>query len=410
MVGTMFTTLGIIILAGYIGRMAYDQTKIPESIFMILIGLLVGPTLGVIGTEQLIGIVPFFSILALLIVLLDCGLSFNIFSVLKHFPKALGFTLTISVLSTLSIGGMLYTVFGWTLPAALLLGLIASGTTTITAMTLLLRLPVSEKTKNILFLETMINDFTLIFGASIIVLVMKQQVRTDLFSAIILSISMGIFFGVIAGFAWVGFLEKMSFKKLNYVSTLGAIFLLYGATESLNGSGLIAAMTFSIILGNYPILHQRFVDEAHAPHAPSKAILKSMRFVQEDISFVVKVFFFVLIGVLFDASTISTETITITLSILVLILISRFISTKMLCSVDKSFKPYSFVITTMIPRGFIATVLAFISYQEGIAIPSLTEIVLFLVLITNVFAITSSYYYSKYVADETTPIPNKTRR
>ncbi len=400
MLSNIFIILGILILVGFAGRIAYNWTKIPESIFLILIGLLIGPLLNIVKSDIFLPIVPFFSILALLVVLLDSGFSFNIFQVFKRFPKAFTFTIIISVLTTSIIGSMLFFFFEWELLHALLLGLIASGTTTVTAMALLSRLLINKKTKELLFLETVINDFTLIFGASIIILIMKkQQIGIEIFTSIISSISIGFFLGIIFGFLWVRLLKKIESRKLNYISTLGVLFLLYGITQSLEGEGLIAALIFSLIIGNYPIIYKKFRTRKRTDF-PSTFIFRSIRSVKEDISFLVKVFFFVLIGVIFDLKAVSNNLSMITLivsGIFIFILLSRFISTKILCLLDKSFKPYSFVIMTMLPRGFIATVLAFIPYREDIIIPSLTEIVLLLVLVTNIFAIISGFYYSKFI-------------
>ena len=83
MVEEVFIALGAIILIGFIGRLAYDRTKIPESLFMILIGLLIGPIFGVIDPSSLLPFVPFVSVLALLLVLLDAGLDLNIFKIIS---------------------------------------------------------------------------------------------------------------------------------------------------------------------------------------------------------------------------------------------------------------------------------------------------------------------------------------
>ena len=40
--------LALIILVGFVGRVVFKYTKIPESLFMILIGLAVGPVFGIV--------------------------------------------------------------------------------------------------------------------------------------------------------------------------------------------------------------------------------------------------------------------------------------------------------------------------------------------------------------------------
>lgn len=402
MIQNIFIAIGTIIIIGYACRVTYKKTKIPESIFLVLVGLLIGPVFNLIQADVLLPLVPFITVLALMIVLLDCGLNFNVFQVFKRFNKAFLFTIIISILSTLLIGFVLYYFFQWQLLHALLVGIIASGTTTVTAMSLLNNLNIDYNTKTLLFLETVINDFTIIFGVSIILLI-GNQTKQNIMESIFSSISIAIVLGLIIGYIWIKILNRIESPRLNYISSVGVLFLLYGLTEALNGEGIIAVLVFSMLIGNYPAIHKRFINEKNIIYDPTKKIIKSIRFVQEDISFLVRVFFFVLIGAIFDLKNISPLIIVIVAIILLSILIVRFISLSVLVKIDRSFLPYSFIITTMIPRGFIATVLAFIPLKENIIIPSLTEIILLLVLTTNIFAMIASFFYSKFIAPKIRP-------
>ncbi|TKJ17907.1 hypothetical protein CEE44_05295 [Candidatus Woesearchaeota archaeon B3_Woes] len=397
MIQNIFITIGLIIIIGYLGRISYQKTKVPESIFLIVIGLLIGPVFGFIKVDVLLPIVPFVSILALMIVLLDCGLNFNVFKVLKRLGRSFLFTIMIGVLSTFFIGFILYSFFNWQLLHALLLGVIASGTTTVTAMTLINKLNVSYNTKHLIFLETVINDFTIIFGVSVILLINKQLVGGHILKSIFSSISIAVVLGFIIGYIWINILKKIELPRLNYISSVGALFLLYGLTELLNGEGLIAVLVFSLLIGNYPAIHKKFIGPKEVVYDPAKKIIKSIRSVQEDISFLVRVFFFVLIGAIFNLKNITNLILVIVGIVLLIIIFVRLISLNIVVKIDKTLKPYSFIIVTMIPRGFIATVLAFIPLKEQIVIPSLTEIVLLLVLSTNILAMIFSFIYSRFI-------------
>jgi len=211
-------------------------------------------------------------------------------------------------------------------------------------------------------------------------------------------ISVGVVCGFLGGFAWIHILLKIEPHKRNYISTLGALFLLYGAVEFLGGEGIIAAFVFSMLLGNYPMLHKKFLVEGHIIYDPTVNILKPIKVVQEDISFLVKVFFFVLIGAIFDFGRLTPHLLLLFTAIISTILISRYVSVRFMCRLDRKLRPYSFTLTTMIPRGFVATVLAFLPFKDGIIIPYVTDLVFLLVIVSNVVAITSNVYYLKYLA------------
>jgi len=70
-----------------------------------------------------------------------------------------------------------------------------------------------------------------------------------------------------------------------------------------------------------------------------------------------------------------------------ILLAARFFSTQVLLLLDKKYRKETFLITTMLPRGFTATVVAFLPLEAGIEIPGLTEIVLLMLLISTIIAI-----------------------
>jgi len=164
MVEEIFTALGTIILIGFLGRAAYHRTRIPESVLMVLIGLLIGPGLGIVKAEVLLPLLPFISILALVLVLLDAGLEFNVFKVMKGMGGSLAFTLLVALFVTGLIGLVLHFFLGWELFHGILVGLISSGTTTVAVMALIELTKTEAKTRNLLFLESVVNDFVLILG------------------------------------------------------------------------------------------------------------------------------------------------------------------------------------------------------------------------------------------------------
>lgn len=395
MLEDVFIAIGAIILIGFLGRFAYKKTKVPESMMMILIGLLLGPVLGLVNPGALIPFVPFLSVLALVLVVLDAGLELNVFKLFKEFSSALIFTFSVAIISTLLIGTILHLVFGWQLIHGLLLGLIASGTTTVAAMALLDIIKVKEKLKSFIFLETVINDFILISGAGLLLLLLSGNsiFERSIASELASGISIALFLGLAAGYVWIRVLGRVENLRLNYISSIGMLFLLYGLTEAVGGEGIISVLSFSFLMGNYPNIHKRFDNKAKRIEIDDEMLLiKNIRLMHSNISFAVRIFFFVLIGLVFDFSNLTPQTLGITIIAILLVIISRYISLKILGLSGKKYEENSFLVVTMIPRGFVATVLAFIPMSQGLEIPLLTEIVLIFVLLSNIVALISAIY------------------
>ena len=70
--------MGSAILIGFIGHALFKYTKIPESLFMIVIGLIVGPFTNMVNPSEFVSYTPLIVTLTLIIVLLDSGLSLSI--------------------------------------------------------------------------------------------------------------------------------------------------------------------------------------------------------------------------------------------------------------------------------------------------------------------------------------------
>src|SRR3989344_3503905 len=138
--GNGILILGIVILIGFIGKFFFNKTRFPESVFLLLIGIL----------------------LALVVVLLDSGLTLNISKALKNAPTALIFTILVMLSTVAIVSAVTVLFFGWPLINGIFLGIIGSGTTTITITHLVEKLSVGKNTKTLLVLESIVNDITLI--------------------------------------------------------------------------------------------------------------------------------------------------------------------------------------------------------------------------------------------------------
>jgi NhaP-type Na+/H+ or K+/H+ antiporter len=392
-ISTFFLIFGLVILIGFAGRMIRARTNVPESLFLIVFGLILGPVLGFVPKEVISDFVPIVSVAAMIAILVESGIEFDISKLRGSLRNAVIFTLLVAFLTTLLVSLFLWHFLGWGLGEAALLGLISSGTTTITAMSLLRGIDVSDKLRRLILLETIINDFTLILGTFLIVEVIKvSEVGVDEAAQLVFSeFSVAIVLGLIVAYLWRFILLRMYQKKeLSYASTLGVCFVLYFLSDVLGGNSIIAIFTFSLFLGNY----RRIFKFIKSPKSKDKEedsdfsiILKSIHSVQADMTFFLASSFFVLLGLTFDPHLLEKISPWIIAGVIGIILIVRFLSSFSLSWMDKAFAPYRWLITIMIPRGYVAAVLAFVPAQEGIKLPLITDIIVVLIITTTMIAI-----------------------
>ena len=78
---------GVVIFLGVAGEAFFKKTGIPDVAFLMVLGVILGPVLGIIQPEAVIQVVPYFAALALIIIMFDGGLNLDIKHVIKtaHF-------------------------------------------------------------------------------------------------------------------------------------------------------------------------------------------------------------------------------------------------------------------------------------------------------------------------------------
>ena len=76
-----FAALGAIIIIGFFSALAFEKTKIPDVIVLIIIGLIFGPiaitffNVEFVSSSALNAVAPYFTSFALVIILFDGGLN-----------------------------------------------------------------------------------------------------------------------------------------------------------------------------------------------------------------------------------------------------------------------------------------------------------------------------------------------
>jgi len=385
--------LGLIIFIGVFGNILSRKTKIPESFYLLIFGVIIGPLTGTVSGTEMLELAPSFSILALIIILIDAGINFDILQILRTLPAAILFTLTVMIVTTLIVAGMLHYVFGWEMLYALFLGLISSGNTTITAISLLAHVKGISHIRRLITLETIINDLTIIIGAVILVNIMTLQSISDVhpLSEAVSKISVGLLIGFLAAIGWKEVIQDAIPVGFRYFSTLGAAFVIYYIVEQVGGSPIIGIFAFAVVLGNVT----RIFKMNKKSRESFRSILQNIRDAQGGLSLVTKSFFFVMLGILFSFNALTETVLLIVLGIVAAAFISRYLSATIVSFYDAKLKKHKALIAGMLPRGFVATVAAFLPLEAGIEIPNITDIMLLLVFATTIVAMITVMLFSR---------------
>jgi len=369
----------VVIIMGVLGEAFFKKTGIPDILFLMVLGVIIGPVLGIIQPEAVLEIVPYFAAVALIIIMFDGGLNLHLGKVVKtaHFSIILvivGFAVSVGIVGSFAHYGL-----GWEWIDSILLGSIVGGSSSIIVFGLVKKLHISEEAKSMLNFESALTD---IF-AVIVAFVLFEAVLSGEFSLDLLGVTIGkaVMVGLVLGFGvgipWMFIISKLKNAQHSYMLTIGMLFMLFFLATSFGESGALTALVFGLMLGkkNYftRVLKIKF---------PEDLIDDSLH---NQVTFLVRAFFFVFVGLL--ASFAQIEYVIFGVIAAIAIYIGRIIITKTV--LVRGFSKLDIKVTSvMIPRGLAAAVLATFPLSMGLPNADAYPQIIFFVVITSVIITT----------------------
>ncbi|MCK5548177.1 MAG: cation:proton antiporter [Thermoplasmata archaeon] len=371
-----FAALGAVIFIGFISALAFEKTKIPDVIVLIIIGLIFGPIsltffdYTPVDPNFLEGIAPYFTTFALLIILFDAGLNLNFVRVLSKIGHtvlyaALGFSLSMVFVTLVCMY-----IFGFPLIISAMLGAILGGVSSAVVIDMTRKMSIKEETKNLITLESVISDvLCVVVILALIQFAMGAGSPLMVAATLVKDFSIAIVVGLVVGIIWLKVLTRLQGKPFSFMITIAMLLLIYSGVELVEGSGFVAALVFGLILGNKEEVARMF-------RIKSKLVFdERIKSFHSEVSFFIRTIFFVFLGLSFTLdlqnvgiqSTISIfqspdgTLILFSLGIILItavIMLSRVISTKAIVGVYSEVKHDSGVLPFMCGRGLTAAALA----------------------------------------------------
>ncbi len=358
-IDTTFAAIGVIIILGFLSDLIFSRTNIPDVFWLILIGMLIGPVMGIVKPDSFGNAATIFTSFALLFILFEGGLHIRIKDLMRSMYGATTITLVNFVLSVIVIT-FIASFFGWSLVNSLLLGTMLGGTSSAVVVPIVKKLQMSKNNSLVLILESAFTDVLCIVATLTIIQIVKLNSVSlgGILNSLFGSFAIAIFMGGVIGFFWILLLEKFESLSRSYISTIGVLMIVFGLTEFSGASGAIAGLTFGIVMGN-----SRKILSLAEGEEETDALSSSARAFFSQISFFVKTFFFVYIGVLTSLS--EWRLIALGLAIAAAVFIIRPVSVKLAYRPQENGEEKP-IMESMVPKGLAAAVLAQVPMQYGI--------------------------------------------
>jgi cell volume regulation protein A len=391
---TRFLLSGGALAVGFLGSLLHRSTGVPEILILIVFGVILGPVFGLFDKASFEAATPFFAPLALIIILFDGGLNLSARSVARGFGVSMFHTLLTFFSAIFVFFIVLNQVFGHDLIQSLAFGAALGGTSGVIVLGLIQRLGASENARIVLAMESVITDVLCVVVALTLLSASQGSSSSDPLSAlgtIGLEFGIALALGFGAGLAWMGALHLLHGVRYAFVVTLAVLLMLYAVTELVGGSGAVAALVFGLVIGNKEEFRELF-------HIRSEVRFdESLKTFHAEVSFIVRTFFFVYLGVVFSPAAFFDPAIFGTALLLFIgILLLRVPISGASAAIGRMDPGDWKVLTLMLPRGLAAAALASIfAVQLQPTSPQLAsmalDITLLLILMTSVTATLSAF-------------------
>ncbi|MCD6403270.1 MAG: cation:proton antiporter [Candidatus Aenigmarchaeota archaeon] len=376
-VSLLFFGIGFIITLGFLANLFFKKTKIPDVIWLLFLGILLGPLTHTLKSSFLLEFAPYVAALATMIILFEGGMKTDLYTLIKQAPISFFIAVGNVALSMVFISFFMKTFLGWAWVYGALLGTIVSGTGSAIILSITSGLRLNSKTFIILNLEsTLTTVFCFVIGMALLsIIVSGTGSLKETLNQIFGMFSIGAVVGFMAGVFWLYLMRRIR-GKFKYMLTLAFLFITFAFVEGINGSGAIAALVFGIVLGNGKDISRILKSKDHLVINPK------IKEFHEEISFLVRSFFFVYLGSLVSISNVSFIVVGVLLSLLLLgIRIVVSFTSFFLTPLEEYEKK---IVAILFPRGLAAAVLSQFPMAYGIEYSNWFLNIVFVIILTSI--------------------------
>jgi potassium/hydrogen antiporter len=252
-----------ILLVGLLGEWLFRRTGIPDAVWLILVGIGLGPMTSLVSSADLQSAAPLLGALTIIIVLFNGGLALPLDQLVRHAWKASKLALLTFAVSTLGVTAAIlglvqlgYLSTAWSWQFALLTGLILGGSSSVVVMATLGFAKVEEAVAQPLNVESALTDVLVVVCTGVMVdLMLAGHLSASApVLGVVQNFGVGIACGAVVGLLLVLFIRFLMSSSNAYVFLLAIMLLLYAATSRLGGSPALAVLTAAVVLGNAKLI------------------------------------------------------------------------------------------------------------------------------------------------------------
>ncbi len=384
--------VGGLLVVAFLANRVFGLTKIPDVLVLMMLGVLLGPVMGLVRTGTLAKTTTLLGTLAIILVLFEGGLELDLRDTLKHFPGSFLLATLAYVFSAVLVAAIVAKGLGLSWTDGLLVGAVLGCTSSTVVLPVLQQLQAEEPVRVTLMLEASWGDVLAVLTVGLL-LGMRSEggaVAQGLAHGLLRQVGIALLFTIPAGVLWSRLLHVLSEQRFWQVLTFSIVLVLYAGMEALGANGLIAVLAFGLTLSNFPGVDPGL--GLTGPVAPMAESQQALLTFHSELAFLVRSFFFVLIGAVAELG-IFREHPLLMVGTLGSLFLARWVAIHSSRWAWRGIDAHSReLILWVMPRGLITVVLAFeVARQRSPGLAFVPGLAFAVILITNALLVLAAF-------------------
>jgi NhaP-type Na+/H+ or K+/H+ antiporter len=371
----------LMIIVGFLSDLLFKKTLVPDTIPLILLGIILGPLLGILPVQSLKPLIPLVGSLALIVILLDQGMELSYASLLKGAPRSVVLALSTFLFSTLLIGLLSCFLLRLSLLVSFMLGATLGGTSSVIVAPFLEKLHLHQRVRTVLLLDSVVTDVLCIVVVLVLCTLgkvafaeMGRQLGVVFLAALAL--------GTVVGIPWLVLMPRLQDMPSFYALMLAVGVAVYVSAEGMGASGGVAVLAFGLTMGNASKLGRML-------RITTVPLGSEARRFHDEVTFLIRTLFLVCLGAMVDRGILSLLPPCIALFLAAIL--ARMAAAKVTSLHDPLLKENESLVGLLLPKGLAAAVLSYFPSQYGFAGTEVFPgIVVCLILLTNILSMVVS--------------------
>ncbi|HVY92272.1 MAG TPA: cation:proton antiporter, partial [Bryobacteraceae bacterium] len=353
-------------------------SRIPDLLILMLTGVLLGPVLGWLQASELSTFTEYLGSLALILILFEAGTEIRLRETLRHFPPGFLFAILSFATSFTAVAMAGKWLLGLSTHNSLLFGGVLGCVSGTIVIPILQQFEIRGPVAIVLVLEAALGDVIgVITVGSLTAIAEGDPLLSGLLKGFLTRTLIAIAAAVAAGLVWSRARPRFASDRFGSVLHVGVVLVVFGLTRLIGGSGLLAVLAFGLTLANSP-------QKIAASEEGGAQVFHS------DLSFLVRSFFFVLLGA--SVELIGRAYLLLTFAVLAGLGVARILSVSALrLTMRKIGKWERELLSALLPRGLVNAVLAIQVAGRVPALDFLPAMTFTVILVTNLLVVLATW-------------------